>query len=424
MSEAVEFITIIRPSFMRLCKDACRAAAFNHILFRLAGKCKDQPKEKIQTGEITWYAKNEQITSEMSNAWGVCKVRKEVNELIDMGLIGRSKNPKWGVDRTKHFSFGTEQCNTFLQLCQENGICFVHLDLCDEVKHLIYSSNANDKSIKCICAIHQMQAINLSNANDKSIRAIPIEDNKDNNNREDTYVNANALTRTPSQETSSENENNSHHDIPSVDTSHQASTDIPIATPTPQTELIGVATRNTDSLPEVTQAAAPPQKLAKNTSKRGSKRKQDLEAIAPLPPPEKPSIDAPWNVLTCMALADYYRGYTLTNGSYGKALAEATKLIQRGKTYRQVDATYRYMTGTEKKEDGSGLFDEYWHDKTVDIWHVNTHIDAKLKEIREKRNPTPTSTASPSLAQSISATRNLDKEMAEMEARYSRKRAQ
>jgi hypothetical protein len=227
------------------------------------------------------------------------------------------------------------------------------------------------------------------------------------------YVNASALTPTQS------SENDSHQPPATVET--QAS--VHIATSTPQTDAhVGVATRNTDSLfndvPQV-----PPQKPTRNTSKRGSKRKQDLEAITAEPPPEKPSLDIPWNVLTCMALADYYRGYTLTNGSYGKALEEAKKLIQRGKTYRQVDATFRYMTGTEKKEDGTGLFDEYWQDKTVDIWHVNTHIDAKLKEIKEKRNPTQISQARDGLAQSISNTRNLDKEMAEMEARYSRKKA-
>src|SRR5216683_3031956 len=156
-----EFITIIRPSFMRFCQDACRSAAFNHLLFRIAGKSKDQPKEKIQAGDILWYAKTEQITEEMSNAWGVCKVRKEVNGLIKRGLIGRRVNPTWGADRTKHFCFGTEQCEKLIQLCQEHAICIVHLGLPPEVMHLIYSSNATDTSIKCICAIHQMQLIDV-----------------------------------------------------------------------------------------------------------------------------------------------------------------------------------------------------------------------------------------------------------------------
>ena len=150
MSNISQFIVIIRPEFMVFCNDACRAATLNHLLFRIALKAKDQPKEQIQSGEITWYGSNEQITEEMSNAWGTCKVRKETNDLITMGLIGRTKNPKWGVDRTKHFFFGTEQCQRFLQACEEHNICFMHLDLPPEVKHLIYSSNANDKSIKCI----------------------------------------------------------------------------------------------------------------------------------------------------------------------------------------------------------------------------------------------------------------------------------
>jgi hypothetical protein len=316
------------------------------------------------------------------------------------------------------------------------------------------------------------KAIEINSSPVLNSTAPPIEINRINNitgessnNNEDISVNASALTPTQSSENDShqppatvETQASVHIATTKGDTTHDRSdnkhmvgagsdhglsgnvssvrnsdvlddenhdghpSEHPHRVETPQVAHVGVATRNTDSLVEdVTQATA--QKPARNTSKRGSKRKQDLEAITAEPPPEKPSLDIPWNVLTCMALADYYRGYTLTNGSYGKALEEAKKLIQRGKTYRQVDATFRYMTGTEKKEDGTGLFDEYWQDKTVDIWHVNTHIDAKLKEIKEKRNPTQISQARDGLAQSISNTRNLDKEMAEMEARYSRKKA-
>jgi len=160
---------------MQFCEDACKAAALNHLLFRIAGKSKDQPKEDIQAGNILWYAKTEQITEEMSNAWGVCKVRKEVNGLITMGIIGRKNNPEWGADRTKHFCFGEKECRKLLEFCEMHQICVVHLKLPPEVMHLIYSSNANDKSIKCICAIHQMELIDISNANDKYIEAIPID---------------------------------------------------------------------------------------------------------------------------------------------------------------------------------------------------------------------------------------------------------
>src|SRR5581483_7541893 len=150
MSEISRFITIIRPEFMTFCQDACRSAALNHLLFRIAYKCKDQPKEKIQAGDILWYAKTELITQEMSNAWGTCKVRKEVNALVDMGLLGRKSNPTWGADRTKHFCFGTEQCQKLIDLCEEQNVCIVHLDLPAEVMQLIDSSNANDKSIRAI----------------------------------------------------------------------------------------------------------------------------------------------------------------------------------------------------------------------------------------------------------------------------------
>jgi hypothetical protein len=188
-----EFIVIIRPNFKKFCKDACRAAALNHLLFRIAYKCKDQAKEKVQNGGVLWYATNEQITQEMSHAWGTCKVGKEINALTEMGLIGRTSDPTWGVNRTKHFFFGKEQCSKFIQICEEHTICLVHLDLPPEVKHLLYTTLAIDKSIKCSCkegegnlSNHQMQFINSSDAFDKSIEAITKKDYKDTN-KEDTY---------------------------------------------------------------------------------------------------------------------------------------------------------------------------------------------------------------------------------------------
>jgi hypothetical protein len=210
MIEASKFITIIRPEFMTFCQDACRAATLNHLLFRIAGKCKDQPKEKIQAGEILWYLKNEDITAEMSHAWGVCKVRKEINVLIKMGLLGCRSNPTWGVDRTKHFFFGTEQCAVFLKFYDDMHMCFVHADLSDEVKHLIYSSNANDKSIKCKCVIHQLQVIDVSDANDTSIEAITKIDYKEdtkNTNKDTKEIVAHAPTAPASSIASSQFEN-------------------------------------------------------------------------------------------------------------------------------------------------------------------------------------------------------------------------
>jgi hypothetical protein len=197
--QASKFITIIRPEFMTFCQDACRAAALNHLLFRIAYKSKDQPKENIQAGQILWYAKTALITGEMSNAWGVCKVRNEVNGLVDMNLIGRCNNPAWGADRTKHFFFGAEQCKVLVDLCEKNGICLVHLGLPAEVVHLIYSANANDKSIKCSCpdgeandksikcirSNHHLQMMIPSNAFDKNIEAITKNTTK-NYNKDNT----------------------------------------------------------------------------------------------------------------------------------------------------------------------------------------------------------------------------------------------
>ena len=182
-----EMVVIIRPSLMRFCQDGCRAAVLNHILYWIARKAKGQPQKK--TGAITYYATTEELTACLANAWGSEKVRKEVNALVNMGIVGRGKNPGWGTDRTKHFFFGQEQGATLLALCQEQEICLLHIGLPTEIVHMIAQANhksvkclcpeqitdhrnANHKSAKCISAIEDLQVTDTRNANRKSVRAI------------------------------------------------------------------------------------------------------------------------------------------------------------------------------------------------------------------------------------------------------------
>jgi len=171
-----EGVIIIRPSFMKFCEDGCRAALFNHILYWIAWKAKDQLPELVQSGKITYYATTEQLTEQMAGAWGSQKVRREVNALIEMGLFGREKNPTWGADRTKHFSFGKEQCQRLLELCQKHEINLFQIGLPTEVIDLIKTvrqitnpSNANYQSVNCP---EHKQITNPSNANYQSVRAI------------------------------------------------------------------------------------------------------------------------------------------------------------------------------------------------------------------------------------------------------------
>ncbi len=171
-----EIVVIIRPSFMKFCQDGCRAALFNHILYWIAKKVKGQPQEKIQAGEITYYATTEGLAECLADAWGYQKVRKEVNGLIDMGIIGRGKNPAYGADRTKHFFFGKEQCDKLLELCQKYDINLLKIglpsEMTDLIKHFTNSSNANDESVKCYESPKHNQFTNMANANDKSVRPI------------------------------------------------------------------------------------------------------------------------------------------------------------------------------------------------------------------------------------------------------------
>jgi len=114
-------------------------------------------------------------------------------------------------------------------------------------------------------------------------------------------------------------------------------------------------------------------------------RKKSLDEIAPLAPPECPPESAPWNATTCTKLADYYRTYTKLSERKSKRARDAViSLIQRGKTREQVTKTYRYLLCLDKQEDGTGIFDEWWEGKEVDIWNVAEHIDVKLREIERK----------------------------------------
>jgi hypothetical protein len=171
-----EGIVIIRPSFMKFCEDGCRAALFNHILYWIAWKAKDQPLEAIQAGEITYYATTEELVEHMAGAWGYQKVRREVNELIVMGIIGKGKNLTWGADRTKHFHFGKEQCQKLLEFCQKYEINLFGIGLPAEVIELIKAvrqftdqSNANDQLVNCP---EHKQFTDQSNAIYQSVGAI------------------------------------------------------------------------------------------------------------------------------------------------------------------------------------------------------------------------------------------------------------
>ncbi len=183
VADRPELVAIIRPSFTRICQsdkpDGCRAAVFNHMLYWIAKKAKGASKEPVQQGKVTWYESNEKITEDMSHTWGVCKVSKEVNELIRLGLIGRTDNQAWKMDRTKHFFFGKEQCAEFLQRCKKYHVCLQHIGLPTDILHLIYLSNAFDTSIECICEKHQVEATNISNASDISIKAVTQDSSQD-----------------------------------------------------------------------------------------------------------------------------------------------------------------------------------------------------------------------------------------------------
>lgn len=177
---STEIIVIIRPSFKKFCgKDACQAALFNHLLYWIANKAKDQPSSKVLNSEVYWYGSAEDICEGIDNSWSVNKVRKEVKALVEANLIGQRHNPRNGWDQTRHYFIGPEQGKTIREQCEKYEICLRHLGLNPAVLHLLNLVNAFDKNGKCNCQINEMDLPDLVNPSTKSGIAIPKDRTKE-----------------------------------------------------------------------------------------------------------------------------------------------------------------------------------------------------------------------------------------------------
>jgi hypothetical protein len=133
----------------------------------------------------------------------------------------------------------------------------------------------------------------------------------------------------------------------------------------------------------------PPGEPPKPAKARKKKTNVSLTDATPVPIPEKPTSDEPWTPLTCLKLADYYRGEPLPESErkdspYQKAVQAAISLVNRQRmTYEQVDVVFRYMKGID-----ASLKDDWWTDKKVDLWHVAEHCTVKLRERERKARKT------------------------------------
>ncbi len=171
---AQETVIIIRPSFKRFCgQDTCRAALFNQFLFWIAWKAKDQSAERVKNGEVSWYGSAEEICAGLDDSWSVNKIRKEIKELVAVGLIGQRHNPANKWDQTRHYFFGIEQGKVLKEMCEKHGICLLHLGLPPNMLHLLNLVNAFDINGKCNCQISEMDSPKTVDPSPKSGNAIP-----------------------------------------------------------------------------------------------------------------------------------------------------------------------------------------------------------------------------------------------------------
>lgn len=372
MSNSHEMIVIIRPGFKKICLDGCRAAVFNHALYWIAQKSKGQPKDKIQNGEITWYATTEEIAEGMSDTWGVCKVRKEVNALFDMGILGRCKNPDWGADRTKHFFFGKEQCAKLLALCKKYNVCLLHIGLRAEVLQMINLSNASDKSIECICENHHLHSMNLSDAFDESIEAITKDSTKVTTKDKDTNSVA-AIADDEARKLLEEKDAEIARLRAQLE--QRASTTLPVVNATHETQSIAAVTTGSESVP------SNPPKENKPRGQRGSQKKQTRSGPLTLP-----DLDGPATEETILQLAEYLRGYHYAAGAkLTRATNDGVKpLLELGYTLRQIDTVWRLLSSRKRLReeiDKPWLVDQRYIDGgySLDLWNLPDKMEVKLQ---------------------------------------------
>lgn len=465
-SQAAESVVIIRPSFKKICEgDSCRAALLNHILYWIARRHKQ--------GVEYWYSTGEGLYHDLDETWGVTQVRRAVKALVKSNLVGEIKNPRMGIDRTKHFIFQAEQAVIFFAKCAAEKICYSCIGLAKDLMDLLNAHlmdllnelpdrEAIDETVKCLCSKHQghlmelsKHLINLSHPFDGFIKAItqvsysgtviPHESVPEDSSLtsvsdrayekgypdqtllaqevRDQYARITAMDEAflaalqhelspsyPQSEQRTGSLPGGHGATPGTgDTNHLTSTSaMADATTALQADVLESANIVSGKRTNVTQSAlqaASTEELfpasipvsqeavkpaSGNVTRRPRENNKAPEDIVPLPPPACPKDDAVWNVDTCLKLAAYYRGYSkLSERKQKRAKDAAISLIQRGKTREQVIKVYRYMLGLDRLEDGTGIYDEWWDGKEVDLWHVSEHCDVKLREIERKKNSKP-----------------------------------
>ena len=332
-----EIVIIIRPSFKKICgPDACRAALYNHILYRLARKAKDEPDAKVKRGEVFWYASAEDICKDIDEAWCVNKVRKELKVLVDAGLLGQRHNPIKGWDRKYQYFFGIEQGNVLRERCKEQNVCLLHIDVNSEVLHLLHMVNAFTKYGACICHKEEMDVPNMGDAFTISGRAIPegsLRDQAKGSTEEESLRTASAdaphppdalsaplsfeddaeetlprLPAMPRPETASQ-----HTSLALVQSPQQA---LPAVSAAPVTGHTGEQAAFGQRAPVAPGANVnttpphpekPPTNPALPVVKPARKAKAE-PADTPKGPPAMPTADMAWGTRKCQAWFDYWRG--------------------------------------------------------------------------------------------------------------------
>jgi hypothetical protein len=153
----------------------------------------------------------------------------------------------------------------------------------------------------------------------------------------------------------------------------------------------------TSAIPETVQSDGEEVTLAEKSAQpvgkgRGSKKKPkvDLDKVKPLPRPERPSDEMPWNAKKLLAWGDYFRGHMIpfserANSRYQWAEQSAIALIERNIEEKHFLAVMRFMRGVNLKlEQDLEFRDDWWPThQLADLWDAEKHFDNMLNKARQ-----------------------------------------
>jgi len=103
-------MAVLRDDYLIICEgDRCSAMILNQLEFWVNTKINGNGDiEKARNGDIWIFKKQEELKGELSALFGIDKIRKSLEYLIEKGFVLRRNNPKYKWDKIYHYTLNVE----------------------------------------------------------------------------------------------------------------------------------------------------------------------------------------------------------------------------------------------------------------------------------------------------------------------------